>query len=123
MLIHVLRQFPAGDQPIAPVSKSGDAAKLMEQEAMLAEAMADQRAQHRHLVDAFLGEQGRFEEVKGGFHLRLSTEQTDWLLQVLNEVRVGLWVKAGRPEKMRSLVLGGELEPVLSMELAAHFQM
>jgi len=82
-----------------------------------------QRQQDRHLVDAFLGEQGRFAEVKGGFHLRLSVAQMDWLLQVLNEVRVGLWVKAGRPEQPRSMVLGGHLEPALTMELCAHFQM
>jgi hypothetical protein len=119
MLVHILRQFPVGSRPVGPVSKQGDPDKLAEREALLAEAMAEQRQQDRHLVDAFLGEQGRFAEVKGGFHLA----QMDWLLQVLNEVRVGLWVKAGRPEQPRSMVLGGHLEPALTMELCAHFQM
>lgn len=123
MLMHILRQFPVGSRPVGPVSKQGDPDKLAELEALLAEAMAEQRQQDRHLVDAFLGEQGRFAEVKGGFDLRLSVAQMDWLLQVLNEVRVGLWVKAGRPEQPRSMVLGGHLEPALTMELCAHFQM
>ncbi len=123
LLAHILQQFPVGTQPVGPISKSGAAEQVAEQEELLVEAMAAQRAEDRHLVDAFLGEQGRFAEVKGGFHLRLSTAQMDWLLQVLNEVRVGLWVKAGRPEAPRAMVLGGHLEPALTMELCAHFQM
>lgn len=123
MFTHILRQFPAGDQPVGPVSKSGELAMVAEQEALLAEAMAAQRAEDRHLVDAFLGEQGRFAEVKSAFHLRLSAAQMDWLLQVINEVRVGLWVKAGRPEQPRAMLFGGHLEPALTMELCAHFQM
>lgn len=123
LLAHILRQFPAGAGPTGPFSRQGDPGTLAEREALLAEAMAEQRQHDRHLVDAFLGEQGRFAEVKGGFHLRLTAAQMDWLLQVLNEVRVGLWVKAGRPEQPLAMMLGGGLEPALTMELCAHFQM
>lgn len=122
LLTHVLKMFPVGSEPVGPISKSGDAEKLAEYEASLAEALAEQRAEHKRLMDAFLGEQGRFAEVKGGFQVRLTTVQMDWLLRVLNEVRVGTWMKLGRPEELAPLVLAGQLDGVVAMEICAFFQ-
>lgn len=123
MLTHVLRLFPVGSGPVAPLSKSGDEEKLAEHEQSLAEALTEQRTEHQRLVDAFLGEEGRFIEAKRGFHLRLPTAQMDWLLRVLNEVRVGLWIKLGRPKDLAPLTLAGQIEAVVAMELCAFFQM
>lgn len=122
LLTHVLKMFPVSNGPIGPLSKSGDEAKLAEHELALAEALAEQRVEHQRLMDAFLGEQGRFAEVNGGFHVRLTTVQFDWLLRVLNEVRVGTWVKLGRPEELAPLVLAGQLDGVVAMEICAFFQ-
>ncbi len=122
LLIHVLKLFPVGSEPVGPISKSGDAENLAEYEESLAEALAEQRGEHKRLVDAFLGEEGRFAEDKRGFRLRLTTAQMDWLLRVLNEVRVGLWVKLGRPEELAPLVLAGQLDGVVAMEVCAFFQ-
>ena len=122
LLTHVLKLFPVSNGPIGPLSKSGDEAKLAEHELALAEALAEQRTEHKRLMDAFLGEQGRFAEVKGGFHVRLTTVQFDWLLRVLNEVRVGLWVKLGRPEELAPLAMAGQLDSVVAMEICAFFQ-
>lgn len=123
MLTHILKQFPVGSGAVGPLSKSGDEQKLAEHERLLEEALAEQRAEHKRLVDAFLGEQGRFaEDSKGGFRLRLTTAQMDWLLRVLNEVRVGLWMKLGRPQQLGPLALAGQVEPVVTMEICALFQ-
>ena len=54
--------------------------------------------------------------------MRLTTEQMDWLLRVLNEVRVGLWVRLGRPEELAPLVESGEIDSVVAMEICAFFQ-
>ena len=102
LLTHVLKMFPVGSAPVGPLSKSGDESKLAEHELALAEAMAEQRGEHKRLVDAFLGEDGRFAEVKGGFQVRLTTVQFDWLLRVLNEVRVGLWAVLPHPKRARA---------------------
>ena len=122
LLTHVLKMFPVSNGPIGPLSKSGDEAKLAEHELALAEALAEQRVEHQRLMDAFLGEQGRFAEVKGGFQVRLTTVQLDWLLRVLNEVRVGLWVKLGRPQELAPLVESGAMDAVVAMEICAFFQ-
>lgn len=122
LLTHALKLFPVGSGPVAPLSKSGDDQKLAEHELALAEALSEQRAEHKRLVDAFLGEQGRFAEDKSGFRLRLTTVQVDWLLRVLNEVRVGLWVKLGKPDELAPLALSGQLDAVVAMEICALFQ-
>jgi len=47
----------------------------------------------------FLATPGRFRlEGPDLFHFSLTPEQTEWLLQILDDVRVGCWVKLGRPE-------------------------
>ncbi|MBI5802688.1 MAG: hypothetical protein HZA92_18440 [Verrucomicrobia bacterium] len=122
LLTQVMKMFPVSNGPIGPLSKSGDEAKLAEHELALAEALTEQRTEHKRLMDAFLGEQGRFAEEKNGFRLRLTTVQVDWLLRVLNEVRVGLWVQLGRPEELAPLVMSGQLDSVVAMEICAFFQ-
>ena len=122
LLTHVLKMFPVSDGRVGPLSKSGDEQKLVEHERLLTEALAEQRAEHKRLMDAFLGEQGRFAEEKGGYRLRLTTVQMDWLLRVLNEVRVGLWMKLGRPEELAPLAISGQLDSVVAMEICALFQ-
>ena len=122
LLTHVLKMFPVGSEPVGPISKSGDVEKMAGYEQSLAEALAEQRSEHKRLMDAFLGEQARFAEVKGGFQVRLTTVQLDWLLRVLNEVRVGLWVKLGRPQELAPLAESGEMDSVVAMEICAFFQ-
>jgi hypothetical protein len=46
----------------------------------------------------------------------------DWLLRVLNEIRVGLWRKLGQPTELAPLALSGQLDEVVTMELCALFQ-
>ncbi len=123
MLTHVLRLFPVGSGPVAPLSISAEVEALAEHERALAEALAEQRVEHKRLVDAFLGEEGRFAEDKRGYRLRLPATQLDWLLRVLNEVRVGLWIKLGRPKELGVVALSGEIEVVVAMELCSFFQM
>ena len=123
LLTFVLKQFPIGGGAVGPVSKSGAPEEMAEHETLLEEALAEQRAEHVRLRDAFLGEDGRFaEDGKNHFRVRFTMAQMDWLLRVLNEVRVGLWRKLGRPRELGPLALAGQLDEVVTMELCAVFQ-
>ena len=123
VLTLVLKQFPVGGGPTMPLSKSGDEKRLIEHAKMLEEALAEQRKEHRRQLDAFLGEQGRFaEDGHNHFRVRLTSTQMDWLLRVLNEVRVGLWTKLGQPETGDWLALEGQFDDVVTMERCALFQ-
>ena len=75
---------------------------------MLEEALAEQRAENRKQIQAWLNDSNRFEESDTGFRLSLSAAQVEWLLQILNDVRVGSWVILGSPEPARELSLINE---------------
>ena len=50
-------------------------------------------------LEKFFSSPGRFRlESPDQFRFTLTGEQMEWLLQVLNDMRVGCWVKLGRPE-------------------------
>ena len=89
--------------PLVPAShhhlnKEGKSAKADENQRLLEESLAEHRAENRRLVLAMLDEPKRFRETKTGFELKLTHSEVEWLLQVLNDVRVGSWLALGEPE-------------------------
>ncbi len=93
---------------------------------LLADALAAQRQETKRQVQAMLNEPGRFQETESGCHLTLSPPQMEWLLQVLNDIRVGSWITLGSPdtEKGESVALDAETAPHLwLMEFAGYFEM
>jgi hypothetical protein len=68
----------------------------------------------------------RFQEIESGFRFALSAPEIEWLLQVLNDVRVGSWIGLGSPdtEKGGKIPLTEETAPLLwVMEMAGSFEM
>ena len=50
--------------------------------------------------------------------------EAEWLLEILNDIRVGSWLALGAPEDLESLRVGEEPSiDLLFMELAGFFQM
>ncbi|MDB6027911.1 MAG: hypothetical protein JWM68_4134 [Verrucomicrobiales bacterium] len=78
------------------LSKTVDEKNAAEQQ-LLRDAMEEQRRDHKKQLEEFIdsidweGENGK------KFQISLSTERIDWLLRVLNDVRVGAWDIVGRP--------------------------
>lgn len=65
---------------------------------LLDEALAEDRRQKRDLLRTLLDEAQRASQTSRGVELTLTRSQIDWLLQVLNDVRVGSWLALGEPE-------------------------
>lgn len=115
--------------PLIPAShhrltKSGDPAAHGDQQ-LLEEALAEQRQENKRQVDAMLNEKGRFRRRKTGFDLALSADELEWLLQVLNDVRVGSWVLLGEPDEMHGkdvILTEQNARYFWSMELSGMFQ-
>ena len=117
--------------PLIPASHHRQRTKLTSPEAaapdadLIEEALREQRAQNREQVQAMLSEKGRFRKVGAGYSLQLARPQIEWLLQVLNDIRVGSWILLGEPDEMKGK------KPVLNeqnsyylwvMDLAACFE-
>lgn len=65
---------------------------------LLEEALAEQQKENRKQLEQMLAENGRFVENDLGYTFRLSHSEIEWLLQVLNDIKVGSWVQLGEPD-------------------------
>ena len=123
LFIVLLHQYPVIPPAHHRLSKSTAPANEPNQK-LLDDALAEQRRENKLLVDAFLADPQRFSEAAKFCRLKLTAAETEWLLQVLNDIRVGSWILAGSPEELPHSDSTGWIAPeVWAMELAGFFQM
>ncbi|MEY4386560.1 MAG: hypothetical protein RLY20_1843 [Verrucomicrobiota bacterium] len=121
----ILRQYPVVPPSHHKLSKTINDAAAAEDQHLLDEALAEQRGSHKKHLDAWLSDPKRFRTTKTSCTLTLPRTDVEWLLQVLNDVRVGNWLLLGGPQER---IEPDDLDPQLhrlwaSMELAGMFQM
>ena len=123
LLLQTLKLYPLVPASHHRLGKGKEAHQAHEDQRLLEEALAEHRQENRRQVLAMLDEPQRFREAKMGFELTLTPAEIEWLLQVLNDVRVGSWLMLGEPEP------GGEPEVteanaryLLALELCGLFE-
>jgi hypothetical protein len=114
LLMETLRMYPLVPPAHHRLSRQGADGALAESQRLLDEALAEQRAANRRQVQAFLSDEGRCRPMGNALELRLTPADVEWLLQVLNDVRVGAWLALGEPEQ-------GEEPPVTEENARYHF--
>lgn len=125
-LVQILQSYPRLPPAHHAVSKQLPEAQVTEYQRLLDEALAEQRAANRMHLQAWLAAPGRFQQTKAWFALTLDRADVEWLLQVLNDIRVGSWLLLGSPEFSEASpeIIDPALLPVWAgMELSAYFQM
>ncbi len=126
LLLAVLRLYPVVQTSHHHLSKDPQRGGSSEQR-LLEESMAQQRAAHRRKLDElFLTPQRFFKDAPGERRLVLKGDQFEWLLQVLNDIRVGSWVKLGCPDLGKAPPLEStraNARYLHSMDLSGQFQM
>jgi hypothetical protein len=126
LLFEVLKLYPLISPTHHRLTKSARTAKHDENQRLLEESLAAQREENRKNVRAMLDEPGHFKEMASGLQLTLSGPEIEWLLQVLNDVRVGSWIALGSPdpESGKKIVFNEKILPHFRMmELAGAFEM
>src|SRR6185369_2525704 len=63
----------------------------------LDDALKAQRLANKKLVSALLTEPNRFAASATGFQAGFTAGEMEWMLQVLNDVRIGSWIALGSP--------------------------
>jgi hypothetical protein len=125
-LLATLKLYPALEAGYHQISRHKKSAAKAEQQ-LLDDSMAQQRQEHRRKLDQFLGASRRFvPQSHDQFRFLVTAEQCEWLLQILNDVRVGNWVKLGRPEMEHASKLA--VSPIqarylAAIEMSGYFQM
>lgn len=94
-----------------------------ENQRLLEESLAEQRQENRRQVRALLNQPQRFRATPDGFQLALAPADVEWLLQVLNDVRVGSWLALGEPESGEEPKLTEQnAGSLLALEVCGRFQ-
>jgi hypothetical protein len=125
LLVEVLKLYPRIPSGHQSLSKSPKTRDREANQRLLDEALAEQRAECKKHLRAFLEDPRRFEEDQTGCRLSLCNSEPEWLLQVLNDIRVGSWLSLGSPEPPIEIkALNERTAPDFwAMEMAGHFQM
>jgi len=124
--IDVLRLYPLIPVAHHRVSKTADPRQTAEHQKLLEDALAERKQENKRQLTAMLNEDQRFRETDGGYRFTLSAPQMDWLLQVLNDIRVGGWLLLGEPDekKGKSIQVNAQnLQHYAAMEFCGLFQM
>jgi len=121
-LLELYPQIPPGHFQL---SKAGEVPDPEANQRLLDEALAEQRTASKNQLHALLSDAERCQETQTGFRLRLSEGEVEWLLQVLNDIRIGSWIRLGSPQaKLEMARLKAETMPFfLAMEMAGTVQM
>jgi len=118
-LVRLYPVIPSAHQALSETS-----AKMDENQRLLDEALAEQRKENKRLVEQLLKDAARFKDIDDEIEMNLSAGEIEWLLQVLNDVRVGNWILLGSPEGHPRFDPNTENAAfVLTMEMAGQFQM
>ncbi len=122
VLLGVLQLYPLIPSAHQRLSKKACLPDQQASQALLDEALAEQRAENKKQLQALLTEPDRFHEESHGWKLTLTPSQAEYLLQILNDIRVGSWILLGSPEERLTRVTPENARHVWSMELAGSFQ-
>jgi hypothetical protein len=123
LLFQVLGFYPLIPVSHHQLSKSG---KRPEDQQLLEQAVASQRAENKKRISALLVDPSVLKEEENDFHLTLEPAHVECLLQALNDVRVGSWLRLGSPEELEAsfAALNEETAPYFwSLEVAGFFEM
>jgi hypothetical protein len=122
LLLKVLEQYPCMPPAHRPLSKSAALPELAASQQLLDEALLEHRSEARRHASALLEDPHRFERDQQGWRLSLSVPELEWLLQILNDIRVGSWVRLGSPEQLTEALTQDNAPVFWTMEMAGVFQ-
>ncbi len=94
-----------------------------ENQRLLEAALAEQRTENRRQIESLLNAPARRQKGGKGFELKLKSGELDWLLQVLNDIRVGSWILLGEPDEDKPPKITPEnVRHELAMRVCGAFQ-
>lgn len=124
-LVSVLQAYPALPRDYQPLSRESADRLGDEDRALLEESLLEHRAGCRSKVRRWLKGGARFRQQQGEWHFALSKTDFNWMMQVLNDVRVGHWLQLGSPDDIHNPIelLHRDPSAFFHMEAAGMFQM
>ena len=123
LLFELLRLYPCLPPAHQQLTKSSGLPDQAASQRLLEEALTEHRAENKQQVQKLLSDPARLRETARDWRLSLSPAELEWLLQVLNDIRVGSWVLLGSPEESLNIVNEHTAPHIWAMEISGSFQM
>ena len=98
LLFHLLGLYPAVPVSYHKLTKGSHIPHEAENQELLNEAIKAQRVENQKEIIALVKDAERFTTEKESTRAVFKGGELEWLLQVLNDVRVGNWIAAGSPD-------------------------
>jgi len=124
-LVHILKLYPLVPASHHRLSKGRKIPNREENQQLLEEALKTQRQENRRHLETMLNESQRFVKYEDVYRASFTRAEIEWLLQALNDVRVGSWIALGSPEQREEALkqLDDNNAPhFMAMELAGYFE-
>ncbi len=122
LLQEVLRLYPLVPATHHRLSR-GETTQSTENQRLLEESLAEQRATNRRRVEALLGALTPAPNPDQPAALKLKAAEMECLLQVLNDVRVGSWLALGEPDETKLPEINAEnFRYAVAMEVCGAFE-
>lgn len=99
LLKSLLENFPFAGPGPATISRTDQHPAARERETLLNESLAEHRRELRKLAGHLAGPE-QFQRQGRGQVLKISFDEREALLQILNDIRVGCWHALGQPETL-----------------------
>lgn len=125
ILEKLCHKYPALEVTYFELCRTMDEEELPDGRELADQSLTEEQNEVRNRVTKLLSDKNRFEKMEGFFLLRMTAAEVDLLLQVLNDVRIGCWVRAGSPSEGTEDTLRSDpkLAPLLAtMQLCGLFQ-
>lgn len=125
LLLDLLQMYPLVPPDHHRLTTESDSPGQEANQLLLEEALAEHRRENRKQLEAMLQEPHRFRVAPTGYRLHLTPSEVEWVLQLLNDIRVGSWLLLGSPDAHQGKRLRLNLQNaryLWAMELAGHFQ-
>jgi hypothetical protein len=123
LLVRLLELYPCVPPARQKVSKTAPPDEARSAQELLDEALAEQRAENRKQIRAWIADPERFKLLRTRYQLTLAVSEVEWLLQVLNDIRVGNWLMLGSPEDLAANITEDNARCYFAMEACGVFQM
>jgi hypothetical protein len=122
LLVTILELYPRVTSAAQLCQQSENHQPEKETQALLEEALAEQRAENKKNLKAFLADPKRFQKQEDTWRFFLTASEADWLLQILNDIRVGSWIVLGSPENHLAILGKKNARDYWAMEISGRFQ-
>ena len=126
LLFDILALYPLVPAFIQPLSRTANPADIQADQRLLEESLAAHKQENQKQLGVIINEINRSQEGAGGGCFTLSSDQMEGLLQVLNDIRVGSWLKLGSPDaaQKKAIELNEQnARNAWAMDVAGLFQM